>query len=144
MSGNSLPLVISIVLISAFGFGAFKAWRSLSLSFKRKQMQKTGRYRDGMFILDDAILLHYASQVLFIEKKLIRDVQIVQKGRGETPKLQLIVLNSGNKPFPVDLSYLELNHNVYTLKKSLIHWINSGKREIQTVLSDFQMPEIRP
>lgn len=97
-----------------------------------------------MFILDDAILLHYASQVLFIEKKLIRDVQIVQKGRGETPKLQLIVLNSGNKPFPVDLSYLELNHNVYTLKKSLIHWINSGKREIQTVLSDFQMPEIRP
>lgn len=140
---KGLPIVVSVLLITAFCFGAFQTWRAWHSKLLRRRMLKNGRYRNGMFILDDAILLRSRPQILNIEKKHIRDIHIVIKGRGDPPVLLMTLQESDeDQRINVNISQLNLEQNAFTLKKSLIHWINTGTWEIQTALADFDIPKI--
>ncbi len=139
---KGLPIIISILMLIGSCFASYKIWGSLNSRLTQRKMWKNGRYRNGMFILNDAILLHSMQQIFFVEKKYIRGFHIVHKGRGEEPHLLMIMQKDKEEPINVNLHTFQLEHNAYTLKKTLIHWINTGRWEIQTALSEFNMPEI--
>ena len=139
---KGLPSAISILLVLGFCFGAFKTWSSLHSKLIRREMLKNGRFRNGMFILKNAILLHHMSQIFYVEKKYICDLHIITKGRGDPPKLLMIIQKNDEERINVRIDNLNLKYSVYTLKKSIIHWVNTGIWEIQTAVSEFSMPKI--
>lgn len=128
---NSEPVLSSMIIIqtllaAACFYGAQKSWRSLYWKLYRRNLLKTGRYRVGMFILEDAILLHLRSQICHIEKQWIRQLHIVYKGRGDSPELLLILNRNDHQQTNINLKILQLTHTAPELKKSISKWMNSG------------------
>ena len=141
---SGLPSLISILVIVVLCYGVFRTWNALSAQLIRRKMLKNGCYRNGMFILEDAILLHCVSQTFHIEKAFIRDFQIISKGRGETAELQMVLKKNDSAPIKVNLSNLNLELTAFTLKRSLINWKNTGKWVVLPALSDIDMPKLDP
>ena len=123
---TNLPPFISILLLLAFAFGVYRTWRGLKNIFIRRKLFQTGRYRNGIFILNDGILLHAYSQIFFVEKKYIRNFQRVEKGRGETPELRMIMQKDEQKPIYVDLMSFQIAYTANDLNRALTHWQNTG------------------
>jgi hypothetical protein len=119
-------IVINVLLAAACLYGAYRSWRALYLKLDRRRSAQAGRYRSGMFILKDAILLHTRSQILLVEKQWIRQLRWVHKGRGDSPELILVLDKNGQQQANINLKVLQLNYPASELKKSLTEWINTG------------------
>ncbi len=139
---KGVPPGVSVILFLIFGFGVFRVWGSLRSMLIRRQLFKQGRYRNGMFILNDAILIHSMSQIFYVEKKYISNFHIIPKGRGEPPELLMVMQKNEDERAHVNLYNLNLEHSAYTLNKSLVNWINTGEWELKIALSSLNMPEI--
>lgn len=124
---KGMPVVVSVLLLFTLGFGAFRAWQSLKNRLIQRKLIKTGRYRTGMFILNNAILVHYLSQIFFVEKKNIDDFQIIRKGRGDPSELLMIVQTNDKERISINLHDLQLKYTAEALKPSLSHWLKTGK-----------------
>ncbi|MCB1584449.1 MAG: hypothetical protein KDI92_15435 [Xanthomonadales bacterium] len=120
-----LAIIIKALLAAACFYGAYKLWRSFYWKLYRRKLLTAGRYRHGMFILKDAILLYTRSQIFLIEKQWIRQLHIDYKGRGDSPELILILDKNGQQAH-INLKILLLTYTAPELKKSLTEWMNSG------------------
>ena len=127
---KGLPGVVSIILLLAGAFAAYKSWHSLSSRLKQRELFKNGRYRNGMFILKNAILLHSFSQIFLIEKENILDFHIPPKGRGEPSKLLIVMQKNEEERINIDLSTLDIDYTANELKGALMHWMKTGVWEI--------------
>ena len=143
VGGERLPSLILIMLSILCCLGAFYLWKSLRSKLASRALLKAGRYRNGLFILDNAILIRFKSQIFYVERERIRDFQIIPRGRGESPDLNMVVEAQDHGVTSVNLRHLNLDCSAYTLKKSLINWFNTGEWRILTALSDAGMPKMQ-
>lgn len=114
------------LLLLACLFGAYKSWSAFYGKLTRRKSFKEGRYRQGMFVLKDAILLHSMSQVLLIDKPNIHRLHVVHKGRGDSPELLMILHKDGQDNVHINLKIMKLAHTATALEQSLTEWISSG------------------
>ncbi|WP_223786538.1 hypothetical protein [Marinicella meishanensis] len=119
-------IAFNALLVAACLFGAYKTWRSFYWKLFRRRLFKAGRYRHGLFVLEDGLLLHSMSQICLIDKSRIRRLHVVHKGRGDPLELLLILHKNGQENVHINLKMLQLSHTATELERSLCQWINSG------------------
>jgi len=139
---SGFPIAIAAMLVLALCFGAWKIWKSLHASVTQLKLFKAGRYRNGLFVLNDGLMLHNQSEIFFVEKKNIRRIDVVPRGRAEPLDVFLVLAKNDDELMRINLTNWDLDLHGYSLKASLVNWINTGNWEIKTAFSALNMPEI--
>ena len=112
------------VLIFLTFFLAWILWQTYKDSKLNKKKLIDGKYRQGLFILDDGLILYTTKQYFFAPHSKIKKFILTRKDRKKPYDLKMQVYDQNNSLAIVSLEYLKQNND--SLHESLSKWLKTN------------------
>lgn len=119
-----LPVLLGVGLLLGAIWAIFKLTRSIQQRLALRRDWQAGRFRDGIFLLEEGLLLGKNDLAFFLPRDVIANVERVERGRGETPDVQVLYDDNGS-PARLSLLHMDLEMQTFELLRTLNEWLET-------------------
>jgi hypothetical protein len=118
-----LPPWLAGTIAAACGAGAVLVARGLGRALRVRRRQREGRHREGLFVLDDAVLVHRRGRVFVAPREHIVRAHFRWR-KGDASIAELHVRDSRGVLIAIDINFLQRHGS--DVVPWMQHWIDTG------------------
>ncbi|MEM1249728.1 MAG: hypothetical protein AAGK22_25355 [Acidobacteriota bacterium] len=123
-----LPPLILVGLLLCAIFGVYNLTRTIAEQRGVRKERLEGRFREGLFLLDDGLLLKKQDHALFLPKDAVTRFERITRGRGDGSFIQVHYdVETGERGL-LSLERMDLDSVAFELEKRLDAWLQEGSR----------------
>ncbi len=127
--GSTKPTVwVQVSVITFFSLMFIISLWSLKTKISEYKYSQTllseGKYRRGLFLLKDAMLINYNEHFYLAPKRQIERFTAIFRGRSQGRRLEMVLNGKKGKKIVMDLDFLKLNNVM--MQRELTTWLQAG------------------